>query len=80
MRFTDVLRAASLESGVSLRAIGQAVGRAPAYGPGVVSRGTDPSTATAAALIEPCGYVLAAVPASQPLPPGSMVIDPRPAG
>lgn len=78
MRFTDVLRQAAASSGLSLRAIGQAVGRAPSYVPGVVSRGTDPATATAAALLEPCGYVLAAVPSGGPLPPGAMVIDPRP--
>ena len=72
------VKAAAQATGTPTTHIGPAMGRASRYVASAAARGSDPLTGTTAAMLDACGYVLAAVPVSQPLPPGSLVIDPRP--
>lgn len=75
MQFNDVMREAAANAGLSLRSIGTAAGRGPNYVPAILSRGTDPSTGVAAALLKPCGYTLCAVP-DPDVPACALPIDP----
>ena len=74
MGFYDVLENVSDRSGVSMRQIGPRMGKAPAYVGAARSRGSDPATANAAAMLEACGWRLVAGPAAD-VPPSALVID-----
>lgn len=74
----EAVKAAARATGTPTTHIGPAMGKASSYVASAASRGSDPLTGTTAAMLGVCGYVLAAVPAGAPLPPGSMAIDPRP--
>lgn len=76
----EAVKAAARASGTPTTHIGPALGKASSYVASAASRGSDPLTGTTAAMLGACGYVLAAVPAGAALPPGSLVIDPRPQG
>ncbi len=80
MDTNDVMRAMVSHAGLSSRAASAALGRSPSWLSATLARPGSSEAATVAQLADACGYVLAAVPAGAPLPPGSMVIDPRPAG
>lgn len=75
--FLEALREASTESGVPLTHIGPAMGKRPNYASVYLNKRRDPSTTTAAAMLAPCGYALAAVPFDD-LPASALVIDSAP--
>lgn len=53
------------------------LGKSRAYVSNGKSRGSDPSTGNAAAMLNACGYVLAALPADS-VPPDALTIDAPP--
>ena len=75
VNFTEAIREASATSGKPLTHIGPELGKRPNYVSVYLNKGRDPSTATAAAMLAPCGYALAAVPVAD-LPASALVIDP----
>ena len=75
MDFDTAARTMADHAGLSLRAVGAAAGRTPAYLPSVLSRGSVPSLTVAAELAAPCGYSLAFVPTAS-LPADALPIDP----
>ena len=75
MRAIDAIKQAAAVAGVPTTHIGRTMGKADSYVAVVANKGTDPSTANAAAMLAPCGYALAAVPVDD-LPPSALVIDP----
>lgn len=73
--FYDVLQEAAEASGVSLSSVGVAMGHSRSYVLGAMSRGSVPSVDNAAAMLDACGWSLAAVPAED-VPPSALVIAP----
>lgn len=76
MNTKDVLKHAADEAGMSMIAVSKAMGRNDNYMSVTMSRGSTPKADTLAAMLDVCGYDLAAVPRSCGLPDGSLVIDP----
>lgn len=73
--FYDVLQEAAEASGVSLNAVGVAIGRSASYVSSSRARGSVPSVDNAAAMLAACGWSLAAIP-SDDVPPSALVIAP----
>lgn len=73
--FYDVLREVSARSGVALTAIGPRLGHGRSYATGGEARGSLPRVDTAAAMLDACGWSLAAVPSGD-MPPSALVIAP----
>lgn len=74
MDFYGVLQDVAQAEGMSLSSVGQSIGKNRNYIANAMSRGSDPSTSNAAAMLAACGWSLAALPASD-LPPSALVID-----
>lgn len=75
MNAFDAIKRAASASGKSLRGVSLSLGKSPNYIANNASRGSDPGTGNAAAMLKVCGYTLCAVP--DPDVPGSaIVIDP----
>lgn len=55
--------------------VAQLMGRSPSYISAAIARGSTPKADTLAAMLEPCGYVLAALP-REDAPASALVIDP----
>ena len=75
MQAIDAVKAAAAAAGVPTTHIGPAMGKATTYVATSSAKGTTPRADTLAAMLDVCGYVLAAVPADD-VPPSAIVIDP----
>ena len=75
MGFYDVLKTVSERAGIPVAQIGPAIGRAPSYVSSAAARGSDPSTANAAAMLAACGWSLVAVPSDE-VPAGALAVEP----
>lgn len=75
MGFYDVLKDVSKRSCVPLVSISERMGRNSAYVSTAIARGSVPSVDNAAAMLDACGWSLAAVP-SDDVPPSALVIAP----
>lgn len=64
-----------MKKGVPLSHIGAAMGKAPSYVNSGITRGSTPQADTLAAMLDVCGYALAAVPLED-VPPTALRIDP----
>lgn len=76
MKAMEAVKAAASKSGIPTTHIGRMMGKQDSYYSAVVSRGSTPKADTLAAMLDVCDYDLAAVPRSEELPDGSLVIDP----
>ena len=74
MEALDVLRSVMEEAGKGGYELSRDMGRAPSYVGAALGRGSVPKADTLAAMLAPCGYVLAAVPADD-VPAAALVID-----
>lgn len=74
MKAYDTVRAAAADAGLSLSELSRSLGRPSNYVANGAARGSTPQADTLAAMLEPCGYVLAAVPADD-VPASALVID-----
>ena len=77
MEAMEAVKAAAGAAGIPLACIGRSLGKRDNYVSAYVSNGRVPSCHVAAAMLAPCGYVLAAVPCDQ-LRTGALVIDAPP--
>ena len=59
--FYDILKRIADDEGVPLTSIGPKIGKGPSYVNGGATRGSDPSTSNAAAMLSACGWTLAAI-------------------
>lgn len=75
MRAIDAVKQAAASAGVPITHIGRALGKRDNYVSAIATRNSSPQCNTAAAMLAPCGYALAAVPVDD-LPPSALVIDP----
>lgn len=75
MKAIDVVKAAAASAGVPTTHIGRAMGKRDNYVSAVASRGSTPQADTLAAMLNVCGYKLAAIP-SDDVPGSALVIDP----
>lgn len=75
MNAMDAVMEAAALSGIPVTHIGPAMGKRPNYINVAIARGRSPQADTLAAMLKPCGYVLAAMPAED-VPPSALVIDP----
>lgn len=75
MNAMDAVREAAALSGIPVTHIGTAMGKRPNYINVAIARGRSPQSDTLAAMLKPCGYVLAALPADQ-VPQCALVVDP----
>lgn len=76
MQAIEAVRTAAANSGTPITHIGRSMGKRDNYVSATTRRGSSPQCDTAAAMLEACGYALAAVPVDD-LPPSALVIDPR---
>lgn len=74
MEAMEAVKAAAAAAGIPLAGIGRSLGKRDNYVSAYVSNGRVPSCHVAAAMLAPCGYVLAAVPADD-VPAAALVID-----
>ena len=77
MEIIEAVKTAAAAAGVPITHIGPAMGKRENYVSVVANKRCDPSTTTAAAMLEACGYALAAVPFDD-LPASALVIDSAP--
>ncbi|THG36848.1 hypothetical protein [Adlercreutzia caecimuris] len=75
MDYYTALQAAADAEGATLAQVCRDIGRAPSYINSAIARGSDPSTANAAAMLGAVGWRLVAVPAAD-VPPSALAIDP----
>lgn len=75
MRAIDAVKSAAASAGMPTTHIGRAMGKRDNYVAAVASRGSTPQADTLAAMLDVCGYALAAIPQSD-LPDSALVIDP----
>ena len=75
MQAIEAIKTAAALAGVPLAHISRAMGKRDNYVAATASRGSSPQCDTAAAMLAPCGYALAAVPVDE-LTPSALVIDP----
>lgn len=75
MQAYDALKHAAKEAGVPLTHIGPAMGKPSTYVNNGITRGSSPQCNTMAAMLDVCGYKLAAVPHAD-VPDSALVIDP----
>lgn len=76
MDTTGAMREAWQRSGLTSRAVSEAMGRSPSWLSATLARPRTSEASTVAELADVCGYRLALVPGREALPPGSIVIDP----
>lgn len=77
MHVHEALRTMAAAAGLSHRAIAAAAGHSATWYTTVLQRGDGTAAATVATVASACGYTLACVPSSVPLPCGALVIDAR---
>ncbi len=70
-----LIKEAARRSGTPITHIGLALGKRPNYVNAAMSKGSRPRVDVYASMLNPCGYVLAAMPAED-VPPSALVIDP----
>lgn len=75
MQAIEAIKTAAARAGVPVTHIGPAMGKRANYVSSIASRGSSPQCDTAAAMLQACGYALAAVPADE-LTSSALVIDP----
>lgn len=75
MNSYNAIKEAALNKKISISSIGRAMGKPDNYVSNGASRGSNPQADTLAAMLEVCGYKLAAIPAED-LPDTALVIDP----
>lgn len=78
MDYFDALAEASRAAGMTSADVARSAGRAASFISASHSRGSQPRTDTAAALLDACGWALVAIPADS-IPAGAIRIDPAPA-
>lgn len=76
MKAIDAVKTAAQRSETPITHIGPAMGRGRTYANRIAARGSTPQADTLAAMLDVCGYALAAVPVDD-LPASALVIDPR---
>ena len=74
MEAIEAVKRAAGSAGVPITHIGRAMGKRDNYVSNTARRGSSPQANTLADMLEPCGYVLAAVP-REDVPAGALVID-----
>lgn len=77
MIFYEALETAAAAAGLSLGQVGDKLGKTRAYVSNAKQRGSDPSTANAAAMLGACGWTLCAMPADK-VPPDALTLDAAP--
>ena len=70
----DALRIAANNSGITLSKIGLSLGKSRQYVNAIITGGNTPKCDTMAAMLNVCGYELAAIPADA-IPDNAIVID-----
>ena len=75
MNTQDLLREAISNAGISMISASRAMGKNDNYFASVVARGSTPQADTLAAMLEVCGYKLAAIPHAD-VPNTALAIDP----
>ena len=70
----DAVKAAAKQSCTPITHIGVSMGKRPNYINVAISRGRTPQADTLAAMLAPCGYVLAAMP-KEDVPATAIVVD-----
>lgn len=76
MEAIEAVKEAAKKSGVTYAAIADAMGKRPNYISSTARQGGSQQANTLAAMLEPCGYKLAAIP-SDSVPDDALVIDPK---
>ena len=74
MDYYDALKHAAAAAGKTLADVSRGAGHGRQYVNQAITRGSDPATKNAAALLKTCGWSLVACP-SQDVPPSGLVID-----
>lgn len=75
MKAIEAVKRAAAQAGMPTTHIGRTMGKRDNYVAAVASRGSTPQADTLAAMLDVCGYSLAAVPNAS-LPDDALVIDP----
>lgn len=75
MNTSDLIRRVVAEAGVSMIGASRAMGKNDNYFASVVARGSTPKADTLAAMLDACGYTLAAIPHGD-VPASALVVDP----
>lgn len=75
MKTDEVMRTVSDKAGMPLYQVSRAMGRNDNFISATLGRGSTPKADTLAAMLDVCGYSLAAVPHAS-LPDDALVIDP----
>ena len=73
----QTIKDAAARSGTPITHIGIKLGKRPNYVNAAISKGSRPRVDVFAAMLEPCGYALAAVPVDD-IPASALVVDPAP--
>lgn len=71
----EAVTKAAEHAGISTNKVSRALGKADSYISAAKTRGSTPQADNLAAMLEVCGYKLAAIP-SEDLPVSALVIDP----
>lgn len=71
----EAVKRAAESKGISTNSIGRALGKADSYVASGATRGSTPKADTLAAMLDVCGYSLAAIPHAD-VPGSALVIDP----
>jgi hypothetical protein len=75
MEAIEAVKQAAAAAGVPVTHIGRAMGKRDNYVSATARRGSSPQANTLAAMLAPCGYVLAAMPRDD-APASALIIDP----
>lgn len=75
MNAYETVRESAKVAGISTNSIGRALGKTSSYVASGATRGSTPKADTLAAMLNVCGYKLAAIPESD-VPGSALVIDP----
>lgn len=75
MNSYEAIEIAAANAGLSTNKVSRAIGKADSYISASKTRGSTPQANNLAAMLEVCGYKLAAIP-SDDLPDTALVIDP----
>ena len=70
----NALKQAAINSGVPLTHIGVAIGKSRQYVHATIRKGSTPTCGNMAAMLDVCGYKLAAIP-SDNIPSNALIID-----
>ena len=74
MEALDTVKQAAAAAGLPVYEVAQLMGRSPSYISAAIARGSTPKADTLAAMLAPCGYVLAAMPRDD-APASALIID-----